>query len=76
MFFMNLSAVPFAGGQIGVIRRCLNPALFAKLLNSPLMNAGPLSVLITLGTPSLAKMVLRAEIAAAEVNCFVSCSSG
>ena len=72
MLRMNLSAVAFAGGQIGVIKRFLKPADFAKRLNSPIMKAGPLSVLITFGTPSLAKMIFRAVMAAEEVRRLVS----
>ena len=75
---MKRSAMLFACGQSGVIKRCLKPNSLVKFLNALLilMNAGPLSDLTSFGTPYELKISLSAFIAAADVKPRVYWSTG
>ena len=61
---MNLSVSAFARGHRGVIFRCLMPMFDMYVLNSELLNGGPLSVFTCSGRPNSEKILSRRGIIA------------
>ena len=71
MLRINRSAMPFAGGQRGVISLWVNPIDLANLANAPEVKERPLSDFTSDGVPNWMNILRKALMVASAVKCRV-----